>query len=119
MELLAKDYGLLLLAAAASPAMAQDSGGLELSPEALAVGGPQGLARPMRVTFPSIGAADLQSTPTPAGRQQRHQAMIARTRGDGGYLESFALGQPRAASRCRRWSSRPSCRSSSTSAPGW
>ena len=91
--------GLLLLAAAAGPTMAQDSGGLELSPEALAVGGPRGLARPMRVTFPGIGAADLQATPTPAERQQRHQAMIARTRGDGGYLEGFSLGQPRAASR--------------------
>lgn len=94
---------LALLAATAmpatGPAMAQDSGGLGLSPEALAVGGPRGLARPMRVTFPNIGAADLQVTSTPAERRQRHQALVARTRGDGGFLDGFSLGQPRAVSR--------------------
>lgn len=94
---------LALLATAATaaigPAFAQDSGGLGLSPEALAVGGPRGLARPLRITFPNIGAADLQVTPTPAERRQRHQALVARTRGDGGFLDGFALGQPRALSR--------------------
>ena len=89
----------LLLIATALPAAAQDSGGLGLSPEALAAGGPRGLARPLRFTFPSIGAADLQATPTPAERSQRHRELVARTRGDGGFLDGFALGQPRAASR--------------------
>lgn len=91
--------GLLLLTAAAFPAAAQESGGLGLSPEALAVGGPRGLARPLRITFPNIGAADLQAMPTPAERRQRHQELIARVRGDGGFLDGFSLGQPRAASR--------------------
>jgi hypothetical protein len=91
--------GLLLLAAAALPAAAQESGGLNLSQEALAVGGPRGLARPLRMTFPGFTASDLQTTPTPAERRLRHQDMIARVRGDGGFLEGFAFGQPRAASR--------------------
>ena len=93
--------GLLLLAAAALPAAAQDSGGLGLSQEALAVGGPRGLARPLPMTFPSFGAQDFQATPTPAERRQRHQEMIARVRGDGGFLDGFSFGQPRAASRQR------------------
>lgn len=91
----------LLLLAAALPAAAQDSGGLGLSPEALAVGGPRGLARPMRVTFPGFTAADLQVTPTPAERRQRHQDLIARVRGDGGFLDGFTRGQPNAVSRQR------------------
>lgn len=91
----------LMLLASTLPAVAQDSGGLGLSPEALAVGGPRGLARPMRVTFPGFTAADLQTTPTPAERRQRHQEMIARVRGDGGFLDGFSSGQPNAASRRR------------------
>ena len=91
----------LLLLASTLPAVAQDSGGLGLSPEALAVGGPRGLARPMRVTFPGFTAADLQAMPTPAERRQRHQAMIARVRGDGGFLDGFSFGQPNATSRQR------------------
>lgn len=95
--------GPLLLALAASlpppPAAAQESGGLNLSPEALAVGGPRGLARPLPFTFPGFTAGDLQATPTPAERRQRHQEMVARLRGDGGFLEGFSFGQPRAASR--------------------
>jgi len=91
----------LLLLASTLPAVAQDSGGLGLSPEALAVGGPRGLARPMRVTFPGFTAADLQAIPTPAERRQRHQEMIARVRGDGGFLDGFSFGQPNAASRRR------------------
>ena len=90
---------LLLLAAVAMPAAAQDSGGLGLSQEALASGGPRGLARPLRTTFPNFTAADLQAMPTPAERRQRHQEAIARVRGDGGLLDGFGFGQPRAASR--------------------
>jgi hypothetical protein len=90
---------LLLLAAVASPAAAQERGGLGLSPEALAAGGPRGLARPLPLTFPGFTAADLQAMPTPAERRQRHQNMVAKVRGDGGFLEGFSFGQPRAASR--------------------
>ena len=93
--------GLSFSALAAMPAAAQESGGLGLSPEALSSGGPRGLARPLPFTFPSITAADLQSTPTPAQRRQQHQEMIARVRGDGGLLDGFSFGQPRAASRQR------------------
>jgi hypothetical protein len=91
----------LLALALAAPvsALAQDSGGLSLSSQALASGGPRGLARPLPFTFPGLTASDLQTTPTPAERRQRHQEMIARLRGDGGYLEGFAFGQPKAASR--------------------
>lgn len=89
----------LLLLALTLPATAQESGGLGLSPEALAAGGPRGLARPMRVTFASIGAADLQATPSAEERRQRHQGMVGRLRGDGGFLDGFSFGQPRAASR--------------------
>jgi hypothetical protein len=92
---------LFLLTLAALPAAAQESGGLGLSREALSSGGPRGLARPLPFTFPSITASDLQSTPTPAQRRQQHQDMIARVRGDGGLLDGFSFGQPRAASRQR------------------
>src|SRR5690606_25920233 len=49
--------------------------------------------------FPSFTASDLQVTPTPAERRSRHQEMIAKLRGDGGFLDGFAFGQPLAASR--------------------
>ena len=92
---------LLLLAAVALPAAAQESGGLGISPEALADGGPRGLARPLPFTFPSFTAADMQSMPTAAERRQRNQSMIARVRGDGGFLDGFTRGRPNAASRQR------------------
>lgn len=92
---------LFLLAAAALPAAAQESGGLGLSPEALSSGGPRGLARPLPFTFPSITAADLQAMPTAAERRQRNQSMIARVRGDGGFLDGFSFGRPNAGSRRR------------------
>ncbi|MBK1656810.1 hypothetical protein [Paracraurococcus ruber] len=92
---------LALLATVVLPAaaLAQDSGGLDLSPQALAVGGPRGLARPLPFVFPGITAGDLQAGPTPAERRQQHQQRIAKLRGDAGFLEGFAFGQPRAASR--------------------
>jgi hypothetical protein len=95
--------GFFLAAASVLPAAAQDRGGVGLLPEALAVGGPRGLARPLLSAFPSVGASDLQSLamPTAAERSQRHQNMIARLRGDGGFLDGFSFGQPLAASRQR------------------
>ena len=92
--------GLLLAAAcAALPAVAQETGGRSLSQEALSVGGPRGLARPLPFTFPGITASDLQAGPTPAERRAQHQQQIAKVRGDGGFLEGFSFGQARAASR--------------------
>jgi hypothetical protein len=93
--------GVLLAALQLQPAAAQDMGGVNLLPEALAAGGPHGLARPMRTTFAGIGAADIQglNMPSAAERRQLHQQMIARVRGDGGFLDGFGLGQPLAASR--------------------
>jgi hypothetical protein len=90
---------LALLGLAVLPAMAQEAGGLGLSPEALSVGGPRGLARPLPFVFPSIGAGDLQAGSTPAERRQRNRDMVARLRGDGGFIDGFSFGQPRAASR--------------------
>ena len=92
---------LFLVATVAMPAAAQESGGLGLSSEALSNGGPRGLARPLPFTFPSITAADLQAMPTAAERRQRNQSMIARVRGDGGFLDGFGFGRPNAASRQR------------------
>lgn len=91
----------LALAALATPAMAQDTGGLELSPR---VGrGPTGLARPLLNALPSITAADIQSSLKATDRTSVHQGMVARVRGDGGYLEGFAFGQPLAPSVQRPW----------------
>ncbi len=84
---------------AALPAAAQEAGGLSLSPEALAVGGPRGLARPLPFTFPGITAGDLQAGSTPDQRRARSRDMISRLRGDGGFLDGFSFGQPLAASR--------------------
>jgi hypothetical protein len=89
----------LLLLATAMPAVAQEAGGLSLSPEALSIGGPRGLARPLPFAFPSFTASDVQAMPTPADRRQRNRDMIARLRGDGGFIDGFAFGQPLAASR--------------------
>jgi hypothetical protein len=84
---------------AALPAAAQEAGGLAILPEALAVGGPRGLARPLPFTFPGFTAGDVQRGTTPAERRARNRDMIARTRGDGGFLDGFSFGTPNAASR--------------------
>jgi hypothetical protein len=88
----------LACAAAALPAAAQESGGLALAPEALAAGGPRGLARPLPFTFPSITAGDVQKSLKATDRKSQHQQLVARTRGDAGYLGGFSLGQPLSAS---------------------
>ncbi len=93
--------GLALLALGALPAAAQESGGVALLPSA--IGGPVGLARPLPMTFASITAGDVQASVMPDAQQrrQRHQEMIARVRGDAGFLGGFAFGQPLAPSRQR------------------
>jgi hypothetical protein len=50
----------LALSAFALPAAAQEMGGVPLSREALAAGGPSGLAQPLPFVLPSITAADVQ-----------------------------------------------------------
>jgi hypothetical protein len=86
----------LLVGAIASPAAAQDVGGLHVAPGM--VGGPSGLARPLPFVLPSIGASDVQASLKATDRSARHQALVARTRGDAGYLGGFSMGTPLSAS---------------------
>jgi hypothetical protein len=76
----------------AVPALAQDVGGLQLAPQFAR--GPSGLARPLLSALPSITAADVQSSISATDRTSRHQQLVARVRGDAGYLGGFAFGQP-------------------------
>lgn len=76
----------------------QEAGGLRLDPGIN--GGPVGLARPLPFTNPPfVTAHDMQGGMTPADRQAQNQAMIAKLRGDGGFLSGFSFGTPLAASR--------------------
>ena len=86
----------LLVLALASPAAAQDVGGLPLAP---GVGsGPTGLARLLPFVPPSISASDIQASLKATDHTARHQALVARTRGDAGYLGGFSMGVPLSAS---------------------
>lgn len=76
------------------PAAAQDVGGLSIAPGALVAGGPTGLARPLPFVLPSITARDIQGSMKATNRSDRHQQMVARVRGDAGYLGGFSLGTP-------------------------
>jgi hypothetical protein len=87
----------LTLMAFASPAMAQDAGGVPLS--AGAKGGPSGLARPLPFARTFVTARDMQNGMTPADHQAQNQDMITRLRGDPGFLSGFQFGTPLAASR--------------------
>jgi hypothetical protein len=89
--------GLVLAAAAAGSSAAQEAGGVAIAPAA--AGGLSGLARLPDPVFPGLAAQGLEAGTAPADRQAGHQAMIARLRGDPGYLAGFAFGQPLAASR--------------------
>jgi hypothetical protein len=89
---------MLAILTLASPAMAQDAGGVRLAPGSN--GGPVGLARPLPFTrIPLVTARDLQGGSTPADRTAQNQAAIAHMRGDPGFLTGFAAGTPLAASR--------------------
>ncbi len=100
--------GLALAAvAAAGSSAAQEAGGVQIVPGA--GGGPVGLAQLLPFTFQGATAADIHRGATvvatlhggvpAADRRAHHQRTIARLRGDGGYLEGFAFGQPLAVSR--------------------
>jgi hypothetical protein len=89
--------GLALMAFGAQ-AMAQDSGGVRLA--AGLNGGPVGLARPLPYTRPPLlTARDLQNGMTASDHQAQNQDMIARLRGDPGFLSGFSFGTPLAPSR--------------------
>ncbi len=83
---------LAVLAALAAPATAQESGGIALAPQIAR--GPTGLARLPSFARPGVTAADVQASMTATDRSARHQDMIARLRGDAGYLGGFAFGTP-------------------------
>ena len=89
--------GLALVATFAGSSVAQEAGGIAIAPEA--VGGLSGLARLPDPVFPGVTAQNLEAGMAPADRQAGHQGMIARLRGDPGYLGGFAFGQPLAPSR--------------------
>jgi hypothetical protein len=89
--------GALALMAASIPAMAQDAGGVRLAPGVNR--GPVGLARPLPFTQTFVTAHDVQNGMTAADHQAQNQNMIARLRGDAGFLAGFSMGTPLAASR--------------------
>jgi hypothetical protein len=90
-------FSVLTLMAFASPAMAQDAGGVQLAPGAK--GGPSGLARPLPFVRTLMTARDVQNGMTAADHQAQNQDMISRLRGDPGFLSGFQFGTPLAASR--------------------
>jgi len=87
----------LALTALAVPAMAQQSGGLQISPAR--PGGPVGLARPLQsAPMPLITAQQMQNGMTASDHQTADQNMITSLKGDPGFLSGFQFGTPMAAS---------------------
>ncbi len=87
---------LAVLAALATPAAAQESGGIVLAPQNAR--GPTGLARMLPFVPFAVSAADVQASLKATDHSARHQEMIAHLRGDAGYLGGFAFGRPLSAS---------------------
>jgi hypothetical protein len=87
---------LTVLASFSMPALAQESGGIALAPQIAR--GPTGLARPLPFVLPGVTAADVQASLKATDRSTLHQNMIARLRGDAGYLGGFSFGTPLSAS---------------------
>ena len=56
------------------------------------------LARLLPFVPPSISASDIQASLKATDHTARHQALVARTRGDAGYLGGFSMGVPLSAS---------------------
>jgi hypothetical protein len=88
-----------MISQAVAPALAQDSGGLAISQKFFGKGGIAGLARPLPFTQTFVTARDMQASTSPAGRSAKNQLMIAKLRGDSGFLGGFQFGTPLAASR--------------------
>ena len=74
----------------AFPAVAQDTGGVHLSPRVLAEGGPTGIAQPLPFAAPSI-AGEMQSSLLAADRSQHLQDMMDRARSFAGARNSSSL----------------------------
>jgi hypothetical protein len=88
----------LLLSTA--PALAQEAGGLGISPQFMGQGAIKGLARPLlSANIPFITARDVQNGMTAADHQTTNQNAITKLRGDAGFLAGFQFGQPLALSR--------------------
>lgn len=87
----------LCLLAAATPLAAQEAGGVAVEPAAMA--GLSGLAQLPAYVYPGATATDIQGSVPAASRSANHRAMIAKVRGDGGFLDGFAFGKPQALSR--------------------
>jgi hypothetical protein len=107
--------GLAVFALSMTPALAQESGGVRLSAEALNTENAQGrvlehvvgqiqriqLLRAAGTTGAAAapGAAGANAADPAADRQSVNQQAVARFRGDAGFLAGFSRGQPLAASR--------------------
>lgn len=87
---------LAVLAGLATPAAAQESGGITLAPRNAR--GPTGLARMLPFVPFAVSAADVQASLKATDHSARHQEMVARVRGDAGFLGGFAFGRPLSAS---------------------
>lgn len=93
-----------LVLAAAAPAFAQESGGLQLNAVGLELANAGLAAQSLRPPPPpgiAFGAvpAGAVGRRGPADRNAANRTAIARIRGDGGYLEGFRQGSPLAFSR--------------------
>jgi hypothetical protein len=91
-----------LLALFHLPASAQEAGGVAIDPEVLSSANVPVLTPPGFPFTHASGApspAGLPNVGSAANRQAVHQQLIARMRGDGGFLQGFVRGQPVASSR--------------------
>jgi hypothetical protein len=88
----------LVLTSLVVPSMAQQSGGLRISPAT--PGGPIGLARPLLSAPMALTTAQqTQNGMTASDHQAKNQSMITALRGDPGFLSGFQFGTPSAVSR--------------------
>lgn len=85
------------LMAISMPLAAQDAGGVAVEPAAMA--GLSGLAQLPAYVYPGATATDIQGNVSAASRSANHRNMVARVRGDGGFLDGFSFGKPQALSR--------------------
>ncbi|MCG5241686.1 hypothetical protein ACIU1J_17165 [Azospirillum doebereinerae] len=98
-------HGIAVLLLSASGAAAQDRGGIGFGPEGVSPANlAQAFAQPARqpvfVNAARRGAPPGMRVTNPAqSRKEVHQQLIAKTRGDAGFLAGFHQGQPLAASR--------------------
>jgi len=87
----------LAMSALTLPAMAQQSGGLQI--HYARPGGPVGLARPLlSAPMPLITAQQMQGGMTASDHQTVDQNLISALQGDPGFLSGFQFGMPMAAS---------------------